>query len=635
MTTQTLIKIALLTLLLGTLSCSKPLAKAEDSLREIQIDDYFSLKSVGSPHVSPDGKPLLDKTLVAWVSTALLSATAQADELKDGRRMTFMQHYDPQFLKGLEKHGFPTDQGYRLGNTGFVVSPFGPRWINSPKLAKAKASGRPYYMDRITGGMPFQPLDGITEVADGLKDDPNFLGFQVHEWGNSPLADYGRIHKLMIRKGLPFNKENASKYEGRTNLPFFSGGTYETYKDIFRPIKNGADFQQYLETYFKNLVRITSGQVMSVTGHMQLHHAALRLGAKNVMAEIGNQVPLSAFQIACVRGAAREYGKPFGVYYETWGGRPFGCTCATSFSPWFANQKQFDDFNDMGKVGARYGSGRSLQRRLMYFSWLSGSSYWAEEWGPENYFSNWKDYPITEYGTLTKKFIDDAAKQGPTAPITPAAIVLTADTFGLDLSYLVGHHGRMHKGYALPDKCHVLLKKFVAQVYGAPGYTKGSNDSYNLTSTPWVGCFDVFSADVAPELLNEYDVVMFLDDKQAKATKLKGPKVHVFTGEKTDTKKLLEDVQKGLPYRVEGAVGCTQARTAKGYLVGLFNNLGVMKTDKGESRDPAAKRTATVTGPCAGMKVVTGAEYVKAADDKSVKLELPAGEIVVLSFEKK
>ena len=59
------------------------------------------------------------------------------------------------------------------------------------------------------------------------------------------------------------------------------------------------------------------------------------------------------------------------------------------------------------------------------------------------------------------------------------------------------------------------------------------------------------------------------------------------------------------------------------------------QTDKGESRDPAAKRTATVTGPCAGMKVVTGAEYVKAADDKSVKLELPAGEIVVLSFEKK
>jgi len=63
----------------------------------------------------------------------------QADELKDGRRMTFMQHYDPQFLKGLEKHGFPTDHGYRLGNTGFMVSPFGPRWINSPKLAKAKA----------------------------------------------------------------------------------------------------------------------------------------------------------------------------------------------------------------------------------------------------------------------------------------------------------------------------------------------------------------------------------------------------------------------------------------------------------------------------------------------------------------
>ncbi len=37
--------------------------------------------------------------LLSLVSTALLSATAQADELKDGRRMTFMQHEEQEVRK--------------------------------------------------------------------------------------------------------------------------------------------------------------------------------------------------------------------------------------------------------------------------------------------------------------------------------------------------------------------------------------------------------------------------------------------------------------------------------------------------------------------------------------------------------
>lgn len=100
---------------------------------------------------------------------------------------------------------------------------------------------------------------------------------------------------------------------------------------------------RYLEGYFRRLVDRTNGQVMAVNGYVQLYHTALRLGAKNVMAEIGNQVPLTALQIACVRGAARQYGKPFGVYYEPWGGKPFGCPCALGWSPWFPDKQSPDN----------------------------------------------------------------------------------------------------------------------------------------------------------------------------------------------------------------------------------------------------------------------------------------------------
>ena len=41
--------------LVGAGSGTRALAQDADALRNIQVDDYFALKSVGSPIVSPDG----------------------------------------------------------------------------------------------------------------------------------------------------------------------------------------------------------------------------------------------------------------------------------------------------------------------------------------------------------------------------------------------------------------------------------------------------------------------------------------------------------------------------------------------------------------------------------------------------
>jgi len=41
--------------LVGAHSGTRALAQDTDALRNIQIDDYFALKSVGGPRVSPDG----------------------------------------------------------------------------------------------------------------------------------------------------------------------------------------------------------------------------------------------------------------------------------------------------------------------------------------------------------------------------------------------------------------------------------------------------------------------------------------------------------------------------------------------------------------------------------------------------
>ena len=544
--------------------------------------------------------------------------------------MRFLHHADPRFLEGLKRHGFPADHGLRLLNTGFITTPFGERWTGSAALAQARSSGRPFHIDRITGGMPFQSLAGIDRIARVLADDPHFLGFQAHEWDNSPIHDHRRIQKLLLDEGLPFDEAHFAPYVGRTSLPYFSGGDYATYRDLFRPLKTLADLEGYFDAYFRRLVAATGGHILSVNGYGQFHHAALRLGARNVMSEIGNQVPLTALQLACARGAARQHDKPFGVYYETWGGDPLGCTCATSFSPWFADEQQLKAFHDMGSVGPQFGSGRLLQRRLLYFAWLSGAAWWSEEWGAENYFADWDGFALTDYGRVAWQFAEATRAVGPVSPIVPAALVLPRETWGVDVGYLAGRRDRLC-GQVEPTPAHARLRQFVQRVYATQPQRPGG-DAHNLTPSPWSGCFDVLSADAPASLLANYAVAVYLDPDQAVSAGDSGPRSFLYTGGEGQIGPCLQAIGESLPFRVDGEVGCAQGRTGDALLVGVFNNLGVTTSPGRETLDPSCARQVTVSGACSGLSWVCGAECLRRADARSVTLELPPGSVAVLSF---
>ena len=508
--------------------------------------------------------------------TALFLATALGQvAAQDADRMVFLQHCEPRFREGLRKHGLLAGEGYRLHNTGMKLHRFGDQWKASPILAEAQNSGRLYYFDRITGGMPYQSLDGITDLADTLKGDPNFLGFQVHEWGNSPLHDYDRIHRLILDKGHSFDKKHFAPFEGRVASPYFSGGDYGVYHDLFEELESLSDVERYLERYFKKLLQRTSGQVMSVTGYGQLHHAALRLGAKNVMPEIGNQVPLSALQIAFARGAAREFGKPFGVYYEPWGGSPMGCVCALPFSPWFPSHPELKKRMDGYRIGPEFGSSRSLQRRLLYFSWLSGAAFYGEEWGAENYFADWQEYPLTEYGKIIKEF--DAANRrfARPKPVVPAALVMPPDTFGVDIRYVAGYSEKVWR-IAPCDPFHTQLRSFARQLYATQPVRAGA-DSHNLTPSPWIGCFDVLSSDATGEILEGYSLLVYFDANQAARALAASKQVLVYESTQKSAEECGERLDSLLAYRVEGRVGCAHARSGGSYLLGISTTSALPK----------------------------------------------------------
>jgi hypothetical protein len=412
-------------------------------------------------------------------------------------------------------------------------------------------------------------------------------------------------------------------------MPFFGGGDFSVYQNLHRPLRAPADVESYLEAYFRRMSKRTRGQVMAVNGYYQLYHIALRLGAKNVMAEVGNQVPLTALQVACVRGAARQHGKQFGVYYEPWGGAPFGCPCALGRSPWFPGGGNPDKRVMGHQIRPELGSSRSLHRRLLYYSWLSGASWLAEEWGAENVFSNWTDYPLTEYGKVLKEFLEVTSPYGPLRPIVPAALVLPVGLTAIDLRYVSGQKDQLYELMA-PDELHLQLKHFAAHVLGTRPYHYGQDD-FNLTPSPWIGSFDVLSANAPPKVKNLYRVLVYLDEATRSKSAPAEQQVLRYTGREDDSQRCVAALEKLPGCQVEGEVGCAQAITPDDrLLVGLFNNSGVSKRNGKETTDPAATKKVIVRGISGPIQYVIGGQFAGRREADHVTLTMPPGETAVL-----
>ena len=135
-------KFTLLALLLAASGASVP-AKEADALRPIQIDDYFALKSVGSPVVSPDG---------AWVAYTVRTQDLEKDSRATRVWMVPMAGGDP------------------LPMTAKRSSAWSPRWSPDGKhlsfVATSKDSGssQVFTLD-LRGGERVQ----LTNVAGGVE----------------------------------------------------------------------------------------------------------------------------------------------------------------------------------------------------------------------------------------------------------------------------------------------------------------------------------------------------------------------------------------------------------------------------------------------------------------------------------
>lgn len=535
----------------------------------------------------------------------------------------------PELSLGLEQHGFMLDNGVCIRNNGASTTPFGERWSDNPRLISAVESGKSYYFDRIIGGFQYQSLEGIDTIVQKLENDANFLGFQAHEWAHSPLADHRRVDEFLIERGLEFNHANFSQYEGRVDYPFFSGGDFHIYKDLYRSLTSASDARGYLRDYFSKIVRMTGGNLVAVNGYSQGYHMALQLGAKNIMAEIGNQVKLTALQLMFTRGAAREYEKEFGFYYEPWGSSPVSAPCAVGFSTFY------DDCGDVDKrfmghnIALGFGSSRKLHERLLYFAWLSGASYCAEEWGAENYFHNWTDFPLTEYGRVMKDFVELTDSMATPEPIVSGAVVFPSRYLPVDISGVVAEH--VHKFFKADEEIYPKLRRFSEELLSA-NRKDGDHESNNLTSSPWLGSFDFFTEHVTDDKLKSYEFVVYLDEEHFRNSTLPCSRKYYYTGKRGETNVYANEIGKALPYEVEGDVGSIQATCSDSRIVGLFNNYGAILNGQLTAIDQSQVRRCVVKGVTGNFNFLKGDKSYISKDKHSISLEIPAGELVLIQF---
>ncbi len=204
--------------LVGTDSGTRALAQEADGLRPLQIDDYFALKSVGSPHISPDG---------AWVAY-----TVRTKDLENNRSETRLWMV-------------PTAGGEPKPMTAKGSSIWSPSWSLDGKyltfMASSRSQGSQVFTLDISGGERVQ-ITSIKEGVEGYEWSPDgkrlvlLIRDQNQEKSDGPWV----IDRLQFKEDYEgyLNRLRAHLYvydvETKATVQITSGD-YEDYSPAWSP----------------------------------------------------------------------------------------------------------------------------------------------------------------------------------------------------------------------------------------------------------------------------------------------------------------------------------------------------------------------------------------------------------------
>lgn len=571
--------------------------------------------------------------------------------------MKFFHVYNEKYFEGLVKNNFINkNSGFKIQNC--FAMPESERFnkiaAKGGKLYNFLKEGNyPFYIDRLVGGVMYADykIDKalVREYKEMLGDW--FFGFQLHESGsNQRYCDWGRMRNRIGREA-PYSLEEIQKamlVEHQSKVVGFpvydlcinSPEHYANRPCVYTP----NEFFEEMKDMFRRKMDECEGRIIPADSGFVAMKLADEVGMNTFMPEVGNQIPQMRHQLAITRGVARYSGKIWGTYYECWMWRKEGysmpCFNKEPGNEWYLSQDLHpDDFTSYGPNG---GSSRLLQRRIYYYSLMSGASYVAEEWGLNCSYDDMNDFTLSDYGRVKKEFIDSAEEIGNVDPITPFAVVLPLEYSVLEIYKgfpKIGEHSDEYMRMPLnaEDKATIGHAQDVLLCFFGQQEEHCGNESHTIQNSRFGDMFDIIFEDASEDAFKKYDYLIDATKDGRFAKKYAGN--NVIASEDLDAmeaqvNKLAPEV---MPVTVDGLHWiASNGENGKRYL-SIFNNEGNERSlEFGDVIDHNADRRVKVTfkekNQLDIVKSFSDGVKVEKIDDKNWYVTVPATELVIFSY---
>jgi len=350
---------------------------------------------------------------------------------------------------------------------------FGAKWDYEGKIEE-----RPFLIDIYDADAPEEPLAYKAHKSLKEKYGDSFLGFGVGEWpGGKNLA---KFIKGIKEAGMEVNRKNLCEKIGQE---------------------------------FKKLADNAGGDFYNMWAGFLLNRQGLEWGAPLAASETTQRATQAHHQtqMAFTRGAARQYDKPWYMY----------------FAYDLADSNPSYDLVSLEKARAKISAGSKpswllgpnggvspyLYRRTLYAYYMSGANFVDHESQGDQLIATYPDgrRELSPHGKVVKEWFAFTQKHpNRGVPWTP---------IGLMLDYYDGFTPCMRKLFCALDYTDAdhMTYDFIYNIFPCTTKITSEHNGVGLVNTPYGDIFDVLvpnppSGTISQDLINNYKVQILLGD---------------------------------------------------------------------------------------------------------------------------
>ena len=576
--------------------------------------------------------------------------------------MKFFHVYNEQYFEGLVKNGLINeDSGFKIQHVFSLEEDmkFNRFAAKGSRLhGMIKEGNYPFYVDRLTGGVTYHQYAFDPALIREYEDllGKWFLGFQLHESAsNRKECDWFNILRFMEGDKGPYDAQKLrqrllldhARLPDGTKLPGLSQGSPEEYAALRYP-ESPAAFVTEVREMFRKRMEETNGFILPCDSYYLFTRMQDELGMRTFMPEVGCQIPQMRRAVALARGIAGYRNKLWGTYYETWiawpeEGLSMPCFNNEPGNEWYLTQEAHpDDFTSKGVNG---GSSRLLQRRIYYYSLMSGADYMAEEWGLNCSYSDMKTFELSAYGLAKKDFIDTARLLKGVRAVVPFAIVLPREyeCVQLPLPYQPDELGVPRSRYMQFELSDEEMRRMghiedvLKLIFGRSG-TEYGNEGHVMTNSRFGDLFDIIYEDAPDEVLGRYEALIDAGPDGTFA-RTKGKDYRVIASENLEeaAEKINRLSKEILPCTVDSLHWLISKDEKGRRFLSVFNNEGNERSvRRGDvlRREADARVRMSFREPAEPKVFKAGSGKIKLTreNDRTWRLEVPAADFAILEF---